>query len=42
MEIKYKVMKDTVISEYQYYNDIFGDDKEFPVLTIGTDSYVGG
>lgn len=40
MRFKLNVRENTITSEYEYTNDIFNENKLFPVLTIGRDSYI--
>ena len=41
MRIHFTVPEYTIQNEYQYMNDVLGENKQFPVLTIGRDSYIG-
>jgi glycosyltransferase family protein len=42
MQIKFNVGEYTIPSDYSYENDVWGNGRNFPVLNIGRDSYIGG
>ena len=41
MQIGFKVSEYTVTEDMQFFNDPLGENKKFPVLSIGVDSYIG-
>jgi glycosyltransferase family protein len=42
MQMKFHVDEYQLQSEYSYENDVWGNGRNFPVLNIGRDSYIGG
>ena len=40
MRFKFNIQENLIQKDSVYNNDIFGEDKSFPVLTIGKDSYI--